>query len=45
MSEGETRQWAISGLVGAARRAALWGADPGVLPGLTADPDGFPGLP
>jgi hypothetical protein len=45
LSEGETRQWAISGLVGAARRSALWGADPGVLPGLTADPNGFPELP
>ena len=45
LSEGQTRQWAISGLVGAARRAALWGADTGVLPGLAADPEGFPELP
>ena len=45
LSEGETRQWAITGLVGAARRAALWGAETGVLPGLTADPEGFPELP
>ncbi|HEX9088609.1 MAG TPA: ferritin-like domain-containing protein [Arthrobacter sp.] len=45
LSEGQTRQWAIAGLVGAARRSALWGADTGVLPGLAADPDGFPELP
>ncbi|MET1022123.1 MAG: ferritin-like domain-containing protein [Arthrobacter sp.] len=45
LSEGQTRQWAISGLVGAARRSALWGAETGVLPGLPADPDGFPELP
>ena len=45
LSEGQTRQWAISGLVGAARRSALWGADTGVLPGLAADPAGFPELP
>jgi len=45
LSEGQTRQWAISGLVGAARRSALWGADTGVLPGLAADPAAFPELP
>ena len=44
-SEGETRQWAISGLVGAARRTVLWGADAGILPGLTADRNQFPELP
>ncbi|WP_354351259.1 ferritin-like domain-containing protein [Pseudarthrobacter sp. PvP090] len=45
LSEGQTRQWAIAGLVGAARRSALWGAGAGVLPGLAADPAGFPELP
>lgn len=45
LSEGQTRQWAISGLVGAARRSALWGAETGVLPGLAADPEEFPELP
>lgn len=45
LSEGQTRQWAIAGLVGAARRSALWGAETGVLPGLAADPAGFPELP
>lgn len=45
LSDGQTRQWAISGLVGAALRSALWGADTGVLPGLAADPAGFPELP
>ena len=34
LSEGETRQWAIAALFGAAKRAVLWGADPGALPGL-----------
>ncbi|WP_144673925.1 ferritin-like domain-containing protein [Arthrobacter sp. U41] len=45
LSEGPTRQWAISGLVGTARRSALWGAETGALPGLAADPQGFPELP
>ena len=45
LSEGQTRQWAIAGLVGAARRSALWAAETGVLPGLAADPAGFPELP
>ena len=44
-SAGETRLWAISGLLGAARRTVLWGADAGNLPGLTADQNQFPGLP
>ncbi len=34
LSEGETRQWAIAALLGAGKRAVLWGADPGALPGL-----------
>ncbi|WP_168709372.1 ferritin-like domain-containing protein [Arthrobacter sp. PAMC25564] len=45
LSDGETRRWAISGLLDAARRAVLWGADPGPVPGLTADPAAFPTLP
>ncbi|WP_082492800.1 ferritin-like domain-containing protein [Arthrobacter sp. Leaf69] len=45
LSDGQTRQWAISGLVGAARRSALWGAETGALPGLAADPQEFPELP
>ncbi|MET3922119.1 ferritin-like domain-containing protein [Arthrobacter sp. UYEF20] len=45
LSEGETRQWALSAFVGAARRAVLWGAEPGPVPGLAADPDAFPTLP
>ncbi|HSO16421.1 MAG TPA: DUF4439 domain-containing protein [Arthrobacter sp.] len=45
LSDGQTRQWAISGLVGAARRSALWGAETGALPGLAADPEAFPELP
>ncbi|WP_349627347.1 ferritin-like domain-containing protein [Arthrobacter sp. C9C5] len=45
LSDGETRKWAISGLLGAARRAALWGANPGPVPGLAADPASFPTLP
>ncbi len=45
LSEGQTRQWAIAGLVGAARRSAAWGAETGALPGLAADPADFPELP
>lgn len=45
LGEGQSREWAISGLVGAARRSVLWGAETGALPGLTADPDSFPALP
>lgn len=45
LSEGDTRRWAIAGLLGAARRAAGWGADPGPVPGLLADLAAFPALP
>ncbi|WP_211877891.1 DUF4439 domain-containing protein [Pseudarthrobacter albicanus] len=45
LSDGETRRWAIAGLLDAARRAVLWGRDPGPLPGLLADPAAFPALP
>jgi hypothetical protein len=43
LSEGETRQWAIAALLGAGKRAVLWGADPGALPGL--DPSTLPSRP
>jgi len=44
-SDGDTRQWAITGLLGAARRAAFWGATTDAVPGLAADPASFPTLP
>jgi len=44
-SDGDTRQWAIAGLLGAARRAAFWGATTDAVPGLAADPASFPTLP
>jgi hypothetical protein len=43
LSEGETRQWAIAALLGAGKRAELWGTDPGALPGL--DPATLPTPP
>ncbi|WP_264356715.1 ferritin-like domain-containing protein [Pseudarthrobacter sp. MM222] len=45
LSEGETRQWAISALLETARGAAAWGAQPGPLPGLSADVESLPPLP
>ena len=45
LSEGETRQWAISALLQTARGAAGWGARPSPLPGLPADVESFPPLP
>lgn len=45
LSDGSTRQWAISGLLAAANRAALWGADPGPLPGIVVDTAQLPELP
>jgi Domain of unknown function (DUF4439) len=45
LSDGDTRQWAIAGLLGAARRTVLWGATPGPVPGLPVDPASFPALP
>ncbi|WP_427004106.1 DUF4439 domain-containing protein [Pseudarthrobacter sp. H2] len=45
LSDGETRRWAIAGLLDAARRAVLWGGEPGPVPGLLADPAAFPALP
>jgi hypothetical protein len=43
LSDGETRQWAVAALLGSAKRAVLWGADPGALPGL--DTVSLPSLP
>lgn len=45
LSDGNTRQWAISGLISAANRAALWGADSGPLPGIVVDTAQLPQLP
>ncbi|MDQ0077311.1 ferritin-like domain-containing protein [Arthrobacter oryzae] len=45
LSDGSTRQWAISGLLDAAHRAALWGADSGPLPGIVVDTANLPELP
>ncbi|MET3809755.1 hypothetical protein ABIB14_000850 [Arthrobacter sp. UYEF3] len=45
LSDGDTRQWAIAGLLGAARRTAIWGAAPGPMPGLAVDPASLPALP
>jgi hypothetical protein len=44
LSDGSTRQWAISGLLSAASRAALWGADSGPLPGIVVDTAQLPQL-
>jgi hypothetical protein len=45
LTEGESRRWAISTLLATARATAAWGAGPGPLPGLDADPESFPPLP
>jgi len=45
LSDGDTRRWAISGLLGAARRAAQWGATSDALTGLAVDPVSLPALP
>ena len=44
LSEGETRQWAIAALLGSGKRAVLWGADPGALPGLDRPAASLPSL-
>jgi hypothetical protein len=44
LSDGDTRKWAISALLGTARRAALWGAEPGPVPGVALDAS-LPPLP
>lgn len=45
LADGGTREWAISALQAAARRAAHWGADPGPVPGVVLDQDQLPDLP
>lgn len=45
LSEGETRQWAIDGLVDAAKRAQAWGTTVGPFPGLLVDDGALPPLP
>jgi hypothetical protein len=45
LSDGDARRWAISALLETARGAVVWGAEPGPLPGLAADPESFPPLP
>jgi len=45
LSDGSTRQWAVSGLLEAGRRAAAWGAAPEPTPGLSVDPAELPTLP
>ena len=44
LSAGRARTWAIAGLVEATRRAALWGADPGPVPGVGISLDQLPPL-
>jgi hypothetical protein len=44
LSEGRARTWAIAGLVEATRRAALWGSDPGPVPGVGISVDQLPPL-
>lgn len=45
LSEGETRQWAIDGLVDAAKRSQAWGTPVGPFPGLSIDGAALPPLP
>ncbi|WP_245413206.1 DUF4439 domain-containing protein [Arthrobacter celericrescens] len=45
LADGETRQWAMAGLLGGARRTESWGISPGILPGLPVDPAELPTLP
>jgi hypothetical protein len=45
LSEGEMRQWAIEGLVDAAKRSQAWGTPVGPLPGLLIDNAALPPLP
>lgn len=44
LSEGATRQWAIDGLVDAAKRSQAWGAPVGPFPGLSIDNSALPPL-
>ncbi|HEU4668333.1 MAG TPA: DUF4439 domain-containing protein [Arthrobacter sp.] len=45
LAHGGTRDWAMSALQSAARRADHWGGDPGPVPGILLDQDQLPGLP
>lgn len=45
LADGGTREWAISALQSAARRAGHWGGDPGPVPGVVLDQDQLPDLP
>jgi hypothetical protein len=45
LSEGETRQWAIDGLVDAAKRSQAWGTPVGPFPGVLIDSAALPPLP
>lgn len=45
LSAGETRQWAIDGLVDAAKRSQAWGTPVGPFPGLSIDSAALPPLP
>ncbi|MCX2747471.1 ferritin-like domain-containing protein [Arthrobacter sp. MI7-26] len=45
LSDGETRQWAIDGLVDAAKRSQAWGTPVGPFPGLSIDSAALPPLP
>jgi hypothetical protein len=45
LSEGETRQWAIDGLVDAAKRSQAWGTPVGPFAGLAVDGKALPPLP
>ena len=45
LSEGETRQWAIDGLVDAAKRSQAWGTPVGPFAGLSIDNAALPPLP
>ncbi len=45
LAEGATRDWALSALQEAARRAQHWGAGPDPLPGLVLDEGQLPQLP
>ncbi|HYH77664.1 MAG TPA: DUF4439 domain-containing protein [Arthrobacter sp.] len=44
-SIGPTRDWAVTALVAAAQRTAVWGRDPGAVPGLALDESRLPPLP
>jgi hypothetical protein len=45
LSAGPTRSWAVSALLGAARRTVHWGAGTGPLPGVPLDQSELPQLP